>query len=132
MIGAEDLASRRFVSIVENLPSRQRVDSIFAAAGVRRTMPVLVQTGAIAAAMVKARVGVAVLGPFTCHFALDDTLVIRPFRPPLRYVYSAILPAHRPVPRMTRKFLAATRASVPDVLPAPGSVPDPQLRRRSG
>ena len=109
VITPNDVGNTPFVSLGHDIPSGQRVDEIFAQAGVIRRMAVETQTAAVAFELVKEGAGIAILDPFTAYARRSPATVIRPFSPAAPFEFRVIHRSDRPPSRVTERFVQETR-----------------------
>lgn len=110
-VRAEDLYDEEFISIVPETELRLRVDRAFAQTGlVRQKMRIETQSAASICQFVARGLGVSIIDPYTAA-AFEETIVIRPFRPAIKYSSGAVLPIHRPVSRRAEEFIELIRDS---------------------
>ena len=74
-----------FVSLAPTDPYRQRMDQVFAEAGVQRRLQVESGSAASVCALVQAGVGVALVNPLTALSLSGTGLVLRPFAVPIAF-----------------------------------------------
>jgi len=80
-----DFEGLPFVSLAPTDPYRQRMDQVFADAGVQRRLQVESGSAASVCALVQAGVGVALVNPLTALSLADTGLVLRPFAVPIAF-----------------------------------------------
>ena len=107
VVRAADLAGEPYVSIIPETKLRRTVDELFEREGINRRLVVETQTGASICDLVAAGLGVSVVDPFTASAFTGRGLVIRPFRPVIRFDFGLLLPMQRPTSLVAREFLEA-------------------------
>ncbi|MBL8672153.1 MAG: LysR family transcriptional regulator [Alphaproteobacteria bacterium] len=105
-----DLAGLPFVSQPRSSVGRHLVDQVFERAGVRRQLVAETPYFAAVCALVLEGVGVGLVDPFTASDHRSRGLVAVPFRPRIDLHVGILHPAHRPLSRAAREFLAVLRA----------------------
>jgi DNA-binding transcriptional LysR family regulator len=85
VLAPPDFAGLPFVSLAPNDPYRQRMDQVFAEAGVQRRLQVESGSAASVCALVQAGVGVALVNPLTALSLAHTGLVLRPFAVPIAF-----------------------------------------------
>lgn len=109
VIRPTDLQSEDFASFPRHLESRLRVDSLFAAHGVRRTLRFETQLSQSLCSFVEAGHAVALVDPFTAHEYRGDGICFIPFEPILRMVFTVLLPSQRRVGMLTQTYVQHVR-----------------------
>jgi len=110
-IKAHDLATESFISIVPDTTLRLRVDAAFKTLGIDRTnMQIETQSGASICQMVSAGLGVSVIDPFNAEAFRWMNIVMRPFRPVVRFDYGLLYPLHRQPTPLVEAFAETVRA----------------------
>ena len=85
LLAPTDFEGLPFVSLAPTDPYRQRMDQVFADAGVQRRLQVESGSAASVCALVQAGVGVALVNPLTALSLADTGLVLRPFAVPIAF-----------------------------------------------
>ncbi len=85
VLSPTDFEGLPFVSLAPTDPYRQRMDQVFAEAGVQRRLQVESGSAASVCALVRAGVGVALVNPLTALSLADTGLVLRPFAVPIAF-----------------------------------------------
>lgn len=110
-IGPRDLAGEPFISYVPEDRARQRMDRIFAEAGVQPRIVVETIYATTLCALVAEGVGVGLANPYVARELGGDALVLRPFKPAVEIRSLLILPPDRPKSVLVRDFISALMAS---------------------
>ncbi|MBX9909624.1 MAG: LysR family transcriptional regulator [Beijerinckiaceae bacterium] len=110
-IGPRDLDGEAFVAYVPEDRARQRLDLIFAEAGVRPRIVVETIYAATVCALVAEGVGVGLVSPYAVAGADPTRLVLRPFSPAVHSKSLLILPLDRPKSQLVRDFIDCLMAS---------------------
>ncbi len=110
-IGPHDLDGEAFVAYVPEDRARQRLDLIFAEAGVRPRIVVETIYAATVCALVAEGVGVGLVSPYAVAGADPTRLVLRPFSPAVHSKSLLILPLDRPKSQLVRDFIDCLMAS---------------------
>lgn len=97
-----DIADQPYISLAAGYLSRLQIDAIFLRAGVRPDVFLTTQTAVSACGVIRSGHGVTVIDPFTAAACASPELVIRPFRPSMRFTYVVASPA-----RATQRALVA-------------------------
>ena len=106
VINAEDLANENFISIVPDTILRARVDNTFNELGLDRSnMMVETQSGASICQMVASGLGVSIVDPFTASAFDSNKIVIRPFKPVIKFDFGVLLPMHKPSLKLADEFV---------------------------
>ncbi len=111
-----DLADLAFISLTRNNVGRHLVDQVFRKADVKRALKIEAQYSAVICSLVCHGLGVGLVDPFTAADFKDRGVVALPFRPAMEFNVGVLYPAHRPLSRVARAFLAALRACRNEVL----------------
>ena len=111
-LAATDFAGHAFVSFHPRDRYRQRVDQVFAEAGVDRQLAVETDNAVAVCAMVRHGLGLAIVNPLTA-LAMggpDSGLVVRPLAFAIPFRVFSVRPAHRPGNPLVARFEAALQA----------------------
>jgi DNA-binding transcriptional LysR family regulator len=100
----KDFEGERFVSLAENDPYRQAIDSLFAAHGVSRVQCLETESAVAICAMVRQGLGVAIVNPLTALECEGNGLEVRPLSVALPFKVSLMLP-EIPAPHPLRDAL---------------------------
>jgi len=100
----EDFASNPFISLSSLDSYRQQIDETFRQAQVERQMVLETHSAASVCAMVRERVGLAIVNPLTALDFVGQGLEIRPFSVSIPFTVSLIKPLHRPASRLVNRF----------------------------
>lgn len=98
----QDIADLPYISLAPGYLSRLQIDAIFLRAGVRPNVFLTTQTAVSACGVIRSGHGVTVIDPFTAAACASPELVVRPFRPTMRFTYVVASPA-----RATQRALVA-------------------------
>lgn len=109
VLAPEDFASKPFVSLSSLDSYRQQIDEIFRQALVERHLVLETHSAASVCAMVRERVGLAIVNPLTALDFVGQGLEIRPFTVSIPFTVSLIKPLHRPASRLVSLFEEALR-----------------------
>lgn len=104
-IAPQDLQDEPFVAYVPEDRARQRLDQIFAEAGVRPRIVVETIYAATVCALVAEGVGVGLASPYAVAGADPARLLLRPFEPAVHSRSLLILPLDRPKSQLVRDFI---------------------------
>lgn len=105
----EDLRDHPFISIGRRHLSRFRTDEVFEKSRVPRKTTVETATAGTACALVERGFGVAIINPFTAASKPKGAIIIKPFKPDIRYEFGIIYSALQPPSRITKEFIEALR-----------------------
>jgi DNA-binding transcriptional LysR family regulator len=111
-LAAADFAGQPFVSFHPRDRYRQRVDQMFAEAGVDRQLAVETDNAVAVCAMVRHGLGLAIANPLT-SLAMGGPgsgLVVRPLAFSIAFRVFSVRPAHRPGNPLVARFEAALQA----------------------
>ncbi len=109
VLAPEDFASKPFVSLSSLDSYRQQIDEVFRQAQVERHMVLETHSAASVCAMVRERVGLAIVNPLTALDFVGQGLEVRPFTVSIPFTVSLIKPLHRPASRLVSLFEEALR-----------------------
>lgn len=113
VIEAGDLEGERFISFSADTQMRQIIDHEFDNQGVRRKLLTDVYLSEPACILVSKGLGVAIVDPFTAaEFAGRGSLVVKPFRPQIPYVFRMLRPRNRPASLLAEAFAKHAHESV--------------------
>lgn len=102
-----DFEGSEFVSLAPADPYRQRIDQVFAQAGVTRQLRVESASAASVCALVQAGLGVALVNPVTALAMAGDGLVLRPFAVPIAFNVNVVVPQWRAVHPLREALMQA-------------------------
>ncbi|WID97854.1 LysR substrate-binding domain-containing protein [Bosea vestrisii] len=105
LIKPADLDGVPFVAYVPEDRARQRLDRIFAEAGVKPRIVVETIYAATVCALVAEGVGIGLVSPYAVAGADPSRLVLRPFEPEVQSRSLLILPLDRPKSQLVRDFI---------------------------
>jgi DNA-binding transcriptional LysR family regulator len=109
VVDAADLAGESFISLGMEDRARFRVEQAFEGLAARPRLTIEAHQSEAACAFVAAGAGVSVVEPFSASGFGAHELVVRPFRPKVKFDVWLIFPAHRPRSQMCTAFAAAFR-----------------------
>lgn len=105
VIEASELEGKRFISFSADTQMRQVIDHEFDSQGIRRKMLTDVYLSEPACILVSRGLGVSIVDPFTAvEFAARGSLVVKPFRPQIPYVFRMLRPKNRPSSLLAEAF----------------------------
>jgi DNA-binding transcriptional LysR family regulator len=104
-----DIADTPFISLTRNTVGRHVIDQVFVQAQVERNMVLEAQFTAVIASMITQGLGVGFIDPFTASDFRDRGVVALRFEPRIEFHIGILHPAHRPMSRVAREFLAVLR-----------------------
>ena len=110
IVKAEDLANSAFISLTRSTVGRHMIDQVFVQAQVERKMILEAQFAAVIASMIAQGLGIGFIDPFTATDFRDKGVVALRFEPKIEFHVGILHPAHRPMSRVAREFLAVLRA----------------------
>jgi len=110
-IRAADLEGISFISLSPGLLLRYQTDELFGRLGIRRLLSIEAASTLLATHMVAKGLGVSIVHPFIAS-AYGDTVVAKPFEPPIRYDYGLLFPAGQTRSQITKIFIEALREDV--------------------
>lgn len=93
----QDFAAQPFISLARDDPYRQKMDAVFAGAGVQRRMLLETMSAVAVCAMVQHGLGVAIVNPLTAHACANAAMVVRPLSFSIPFQVHMLQPLHRPV-----------------------------------
>jgi len=107
-ITPKDLDTTPFIRSEKDL-TQDRVDQVFARAGVERKDILEVSFASSTASLVAEGVGAAIVEPFTAHEArkLNPSVCLRPFAPAIPFSFHILFPALRPESQSVALFVEA-------------------------
>lgn len=98
----QDFAGQPFISLARDDPYRQKIDAVFAKAGVQRKLLLETLSAIAVCAMVQHGLGVAIVNPLTAQACASAALVVRPLAFSIPFQVHMLLPLHRPaVPELS-------------------------------
>lgn len=120
-IEPRDLAGENFISFMRDGRLRHVIDSIFEQAHVSRELRIDTFMSDSACAFVAADVGVSIVEPFTAgEYARSGQLIVKPFRPSVRYQFRLLFPRFREPSLVAQAFVEELRESIRTLrLPSP-------------
>jgi len=125
VVGPADLANHPFISLTRSTVGRHMIDQVFIQAQVERNMILEAQFAAVIASMIAQGLGIGFIDPFTAADFQDKGVVALRFEPKIEFHVGILHPAHRPMSRVAREFLAVLRTCRNEVLTAfPCPVPE--------
>lgn len=104
-ISADDLAGERFISFGSEGRIQGVVDETFDTFNIKRRVVCRVYNSATACSLVAQGVGVAVVEPFSAAGFLGDGIVVRPFRPAIKYRFDLLYPRSRERSKLLNAFV---------------------------
>lgn len=110
VIGPKDLEGEPMIAYVPEDRSRQRMDRVFAKAGITPRIVVETIYGSTVCALVAEGVGVGLVNPYQHRDHVDPRIVLRRFEPEIAIKSLLILPPDRPKSVLVRDFIAALMA----------------------
>lgn len=116
-IALSDFDGRRLVTMQNPYRLRPRLDSAFAAAGVRTTGAIETNSSLNALGLVRSGLGLAVLEPVTAYGLPVAGIVIRPLDIRIPFLFGAITPEFRPPSAVTLAAADALAHAAADLLP---------------
>jgi DNA-binding transcriptional LysR family regulator len=105
-----DVANSPFISLTRSTVGRHMIDQVFIQAQVERKMILEAQFTAVIASMIAQGVGIGLIDPFTAADFRDRGVAALRFQPKIEFHVGILHPAHRPMSRVAREFLAVLRA----------------------
>ncbi|MDX1464216.1 MAG: LysR substrate-binding domain-containing protein [Halomonas sp.] len=106
----EDLHDRPLICCEPQDPTRQSLDRLLAAAGVRPRRHLQVSLALQAARLVAQGAGLTVIDPLSARIFGDQGLVIRPFTAELEDTFYLLTPREQPLSRLAQAFIGEFRA----------------------
>jgi DNA-binding transcriptional LysR family regulator len=104
-LGPKDFAGEAFISFPTGSPLCERIDAIFNAANVDRTVVAETDLGASLCALVAAGFGVSLVNPLAAYDERGDAgLVVRPFEPAVPITIALLYPPYGTRSRLVRVF----------------------------
>ena len=110
-IGPGDLEGEPIIAYVPEDRSRQRMDRVFAQAGITPRIVVETIYGATVCALVAAGVGIGFVSPYAIIQTGASPLVLKPFEPAIVIKSLLIVPPDRPKSGLVRDFITALMAA---------------------
>ncbi|SFV10124.1 DNA-binding transcriptional regulator, LysR family [Methylobacterium sp. 174MFSha1.1] len=105
-----DLAGEPFVDAPVGNPLRVRIDAVFEAAGIRRSVAAEAGLGSAVCTLVAAGIGVGLMNPLAAYEeAKVSPIEIRRFAPALPVVFALVFPPLRAQDRLVAAFSACAR-----------------------
>jgi DNA-binding transcriptional LysR family regulator len=108
----KDFRGEPFITLGQYILLRHRIDHVFAAERVERTIHVETQLTEIACALVAAGVGVSIVDPLTAEEFKGRGVAVRPFNPRITDEFAAVYPAQRTPSGVTLEFIAVFRRAL--------------------
>lgn len=113
----KDLAGENFISFMRDGRLRHVIDSVFEKARVARELRIDTFMSDPACALVAAGVGISIVDPFTAsEYGNTRQLVVKPFRPSVRYQFRLLFPRFREQSLVTQAFVEVLRGYVRTLL----------------
>ena len=112
-IRPDDLARTDFVASSKRLPFRHATDQVFRSAGVEPNIVVETPSSLSSLEFVRQGIGVALINPFPISARLLESLVLRPFRPSLRFRTSFWTASGKTLDARARAFIQHVRLFAP-------------------
>lgn len=109
VLQAQDFAGLPFISLAPDDHYRQRIDAVFAQAGVQRQMRLQTHSAVAVCAMVQQGLGVAIINPLTAQACAGAQLLVRPLAFAIAFEVHALLPLHRPAVAEVPALLTALK-----------------------
>lgn len=104
-----DLADEAFIALTRRHSARIAIDAVFAEAGMHYRPVIETSTAVSAAEFVREGMGVTLLNPFPVAARLSEAVVVRPFRPAIKFTASFLLPSNSPISPAALAFMAHVR-----------------------
>lgn len=104
-----DLEGEMFVSLGTEQSLRYKVDEVFEKANVNRELNFDTQVSHVACSFVLAGSGVSLVDPMTALQFIPQGLVVKPFKPVVKFNYNIIYPATRSKSQMAVEFTKLLR-----------------------
>jgi len=105
VIVPEDLRAQPFISIGRRHLSRFRIDEVFEKSRIARKAVIETATAGTACALVERGLGISIINPFTATSRPEGAIVVKPFRPEIRYEFGIISSACQPLSRISKEFI---------------------------
>jgi DNA-binding transcriptional LysR family regulator len=115
LVRAKDFQDEAFVSFAPADPYRRLVDAMFERHGVRRHLAVETASAVSVCALVRQRLGVAIVNPLTALELAGDDLHIRPLAESIPFHVSLIVPELRAENPLRAPFVAALQAAASEL-----------------
>jgi DNA-binding transcriptional LysR family regulator len=109
VVGPADVANSPFISLTRSTVGRHMIDQVFIQAQVERNMILEAQFTAVIASMIAQGLGIGLIDPFTAADFRSRGVVALRFEPKIEFHVGILHPAHRPMSRVAREFLAVLR-----------------------
>jgi len=90
IIKPEHLADEPFISVGINSKFRFKLDSIFEAAGIKRTIQIEAPEMKMVASLVLEGCGISIVDPMTASTLIEQGLIVRPFHPSTPFSFKAL------------------------------------------
>ncbi|PZX14930.1 DNA-binding transcriptional LysR family regulator [Palleronia aestuarii] len=107
-----DLEGEPFITLSRRHSGRTAIDRLFERAGVSRRILIEASTNVATADFVRAGLGVALVNPFPIADEIGSGVIVRPFRPVIRYTANALLPSSHAPSSAALAFVAELRAGL--------------------
>ena len=115
-INAKDFKDETFISLGTNYPTRQLVDAVFIAAGVRPKSAIETQLSFSVGQLVSQGAGVSLIEPVTADEMSKLGLIeVRRFEPPIMYKYFMVAPSLRPKSMLSESFVSIVASKLKNV-----------------
>ncbi len=109
-IGPGDLDGAALIALTRRFPSRGALELLLTEAGAAPVIAFEVATSALAFALVREGLGVALINPFpVASFRPDEDVTLRPFAPRVSFETVFVRPASAPPGAAARAFMALVR-----------------------
>lgn len=108
-ISPEDLHDQPLICCEPNDPTRQSLDRLLAADGVRPRRQLQVSLALQAARLVAQGAGITVIDPLSARIFADRELATRPFTADLEDAFYLLTPREQPLSRLAQDFIAEFR-----------------------
>jgi len=108
-----DLEGADLVGFLGRLGTRNLMDQILSLAGVHYNRLAETATNMAALELVREGLGVTFINPFPLLSNGMEGIVVRPFKAPVEYQTSFVLPAGKPATELARQFMRFVRLSTP-------------------
>ena len=111
-IRASDLNDEPFISLGSEDQSRFRIDKAFEGSGIRRRITIEAQQSEAACMFASEGAGIAIVDPFSAAEFSSQQLVVKPFRPQIRFDLWLMSPVYRQRSLIVDAFIDLFRRSV--------------------
>jgi DNA-binding transcriptional LysR family regulator len=114
VITPQDLVGVPFIRLGREDHAEQIISRVFDHGGVPRRVQLETNLSAVACRLVTMGVGVSIVDPFTAAEVPQTEIVIRPFRPAIKFEMWLLYPAHRPRSQLIEAFVHDLRKTISD------------------